>query len=116
MDVHCQAAQSFNRTRSQVQRVKASRTKCNTNEEEGTKTDTERIWQISKDELDVKSNNEAIVTISCEDDSNRSPSKHQDHVYLNEEYKDVSPVTDYSTDASVECVYLKNNPRVVLPL
>jgi hypothetical protein len=70
-------------------------------------------WQISKDELDVKSNNEVIVTISCAqgyDVSDPSLLPHQ------REKLDVSPITDYSTDTSVECVYTTDKSKVLLPL
>jgi hypothetical protein len=77
-------------------------------------------WQISKDELDLKSNNEFIITISsvCEQEgSDGALVQHHSGVSLqNDQHKgDISPVTDYSTDTSVECVF-KQNVGVILPL
>jgi hypothetical protein len=71
---------------------------------------SQMYWQISKDELDVKANNEVIVTISCQ---GRDIS---DSSLLHRHKEEVSPITDYSTDTSVECVYTKETSKVLLPL
>ena len=84
--------------------------------------ENKKLWQISKVELDLKSNNEFIITMKCYNNSadfvatssvNSSRMAQKDDQYNN---YDISPLTDYSIDSSVECVYRKDNSGVVLPM
>ena len=81
-------------------------------------------WELIKDELDVKANNEFIVTIKCfkenaqgatyESSLKNLPGTIIEDEEVYEYDKENSPVTDCSIDDSVECVYLRE--EVILPV
>ena len=70
-------------------------------------------WQMSKDELDHKANNEFVVTISC---LHGQTEANENLIGASKDMEELTytPVTDCSVEDSFECVY--NNTGVILPL
>ena len=97
---------------------------CNNEERDLLKSENVNCWELTKDELDVKANNEFIVTIKCLNEfaqgaTHKSllknlPGTTEDEKDNGYNKGDCSPVTDCSIDDSIECVYLRED--VILPV
>ena len=98
-------------------------TKDETGNAIATVIENKKFWDISKVELDHKSNNEFVITMNCCNNpencvgtSSTKASRMAEAVVNKYKNRDHSPLTDYPTDSSVECVFHENNHDVILPV